>query len=92
MSISLTPFLFGQLCSGSDTKSQLEFLTVLNSRSQVIKVLPVADVDGSGLIQALSRSLEFIRDETVLIALIKHIRKNVLTPKISTCAKVRAPV
>ncbi len=83
MSIFLTPFPFGQLCSGSDTKSQLEFLTVLDSRSQVIKVLPVADVVGSGLIQALSRSLEFSRDETVLIALIKHIRKNVLTRKTS---------
>jgi hypothetical protein len=66
MSISLTSLLFGQLSSGSETKSQLKFLTVLDSRSQGVKTLPGADMVGSGLIQVLSWSIELNRDSSFL--------------------------
>ena len=58
---------------------QREFLNVLDSRSAVMKMLPPAELIATGLIQTLTTSLEFIRNETILIQLLKYMRKNILS-------------
>lgn len=56
-------------------------MSVLESRSSIIKVMSENDVITTGLIQTLCYSLEFIVNETLLVSLIKYIRKNILLPK-----------
>ena len=63
-------------------KNQSEFMIELESKSSVtFSTIPQEEIILSGLIQILARSLIFIKNENILISLIKYFRRHIFSQR-----------
>ena len=58
------------------------YMKVMESRSGMIKIIPSQTIKASAYIKTLAKALALISNDTLLISLIKYIRKLVLFTKI----------